>query len=102
MIKVLKAKATLEVVKSSLDYEGSITLPKELCDKLGIRKHEHVDVNNKTNGNRFQTYVIFGDSVQVNGAAAHLCENGDIIHVNCFAYIDESKEIKPVVIDRTK
>jgi len=69
------------VTDHNLDYEGSITIDRDLMDAVGILPHERVQIVNKANGARFETYVIVaprgsGD-ICVNGAAARLVARGD-------------------------
>lgn len=101
-IEVLKAKLTTVVTAADLEYRGSITLCPTLCKEMGIREYERVDVNNKTNGNRINTYVIYGKegACEVNGAAAHLFNEGDVVHVNCFAQVYYDDAFEPVIIER--
>jgi len=101
MRKVLKSKVTCKVHRASLDYQGSVTLPKALCDDLNIKAGEFVDINNKVNGNRISTYVIYGDSVQINGAAAHLFEDGDIVHINSYIWTKADQWPEPIIKDLT-
>ncbi|MEN9841118.1 MAG: hypothetical protein RL376_918 [Verrucomicrobiota bacterium] len=65
------------------DYEGSISLDRDLCRAAGLLEFEQVDVLDINNGARFTTYVIYGDAgqVQVNGAAARLVRPGDLVIV---------------------
>jgi aspartate 1-decarboxylase len=65
------------------NYEGSISLDRAFCRAAGLLEFEQVDVLDVNNGARFTTYVIYGDSgqVQVNGAAARLVRPGDIVIV---------------------
>jgi aspartate 1-decarboxylase len=57
-----------------------------------------------TNGARFVTYVIEGESgsgtVQVNGAAAHLVRESDVVIVASFASYDERdlEAYAPIVV----
>ena len=59
-----------------VDYEGSIEIDEDLMDQVGILIHEQVHVFNINNGHRFITYAIpgkrGGQTISVNGAAAHL------------------------------
>jgi aspartate 1-decarboxylase len=93
LLQVLKSKIQqLVVTESRIEYPGSISLPDCLLTASGINKFELVHVNNKTNGNRIVTYAVANDSldvVTVNGAASKLFNDGDIIHVLTFAYMDE-------------
>ena len=82
------------VTGHDLDYVGSITIDRELMDAVGILPHERVQVVNKNNGARFETYVIEGEAgsgeIWVNGAAARLVAKGDEILV--IAYADFTEE----------
>ncbi|MCB0952097.1 MAG: aspartate 1-decarboxylase, partial [Microthrixaceae bacterium] len=40
------------VTQADLDYEGSVTIDKDLLDAAGILPHEEVQIWNVTNGNR--------------------------------------------------
>ena len=89
----LKAKLHRATITSAdMDYEGSISLGRELCRAAGLLEFEQVDVYDITNGVRFTTYVIYGEpgQVQVNGAAARLVMAGDRIIVA--AYVQLSPE----------
>ena len=61
----------------NLDYQGSITIPKELMEANDILEGEQVHVLNKNNGNRFITYAIPGEGICLNGAAARQGIVGD-------------------------
>ncbi len=63
------------------DYEGSVTVDRELCKAAGLLEFEQVDVLDINNGARFTTYVIYGGpgELQVNGAAAQLVNVGDLV-----------------------
>ena len=68
--KIHRAKVTL----CDLNYEGSITIDRDLLEKADIKEFEQVQVLNISNGNRIITYAIEGDSgvIGINGAAARL------------------------------
>lgn len=101
-ITLLKSKIQeLEVTESSIDYPGSISLPKTLMDAAGIRQFELVHVNNKSNGNRIQTYAVVSSAkgrVTVNGAASKLFRKGDKIHVTCFSIFPEDSDHCPLLV----
>lgn len=103
-LQILKAKIQgLVVNESNINYPGSISLPEELMVATGIREFELVHVNNRTNGNRILTYAIRNKKkgmVTINGAASKLFNQGDIIHVLAFAFIDENEAntFKPVLV----
>jgi aspartate 1-decarboxylase len=74
------------VTGKSLDYRGSATIPKGLMDAAGIAPFEKVQVVNKANGNRWETYAIVGPPgvFTLNGAAARQGEVGDECLVICY------------------
>lgn len=71
------------VTAADLHYIGSITIDKLLLEAANILPFEQVQVVDVTNGNRLETYTIAGAAgsgvVQLNGAAAHLVEIGDLV-----------------------
>ncbi|GBD39123.1 Aspartate 1-decarboxylase [bacterium HR37] len=83
------------VTEANVDYEGSITIDKELMEAADLFPYEQVHVFNVTNGHRFITYVIEGKhgsgEICVNGAAAHLARKGDILIIASFASYDEEE-----------
>ena len=83
------------VTQANLNYEGSITLDPLLMEAAGILPYEKVHVLDVTNGARLETYAIQGiratGQVCINGAAAHLVQEGDIVIV--LTYQDVSDEV---------
>lgn len=83
----------LVVTETNLDYEGSLTLDRDLMDAAGLLPNEQIDIYNITSGHRFTTYVIEGrrgsGEACVNGAAAHLAKVGDRIIVACYAALEK-------------
>lgn len=83
------------VTHADVAYEGSISLPRELMHAAGFVPNEAVWVWNVTNGNRFETYTIEGQTgsgvISVNGAAAHLVSPGDKVIVAAFIHLPESR-----------
>ena len=83
------------VTQANLDYEGSITLDPLLMEAAGILPYEKVHVLDVTNGARLETYAIQGvrgsGNVCINGAAAHLVQERDIVIV--LTYQDVSDEV---------
>lgn len=75
------------ITSTDRDYEGSVSIDRELCRAAGLLEFEQVDVYDITNGARFTTYVIYGeaDQLQVNGAAAVLVRPGDLVIVAAYA-----------------
>jgi aspartate 1-decarboxylase len=92
---MLRAKIHRAVVTdANLDYEGSLTIPPELLERVDLREYEAIQVWNVTRGTRFETYAIQGmpgsGRICVNGAAAHLAGPGDIIIIASFSDVPES------------
>jgi aspartate 1-decarboxylase len=92
---MLRAKIHRAVVTdANLDYEGSLTIPPELLERVDLREYEAIQVWNVTRGTRFETYAIQGmpgsGRICVNGAAAHLAGPGDIIIIAAFSDVPES------------
>jgi aspartate 1-decarboxylase len=80
---------------ADLNYEGSLTLDRDLMDAADILEYERVQVVNVNTGSRLQTYVIAGDpgsgTIQLNGAAARLGAAGDHVIVISYAEYDEAE-----------
>lgn len=85
------------VTEADLNYVGSITIDQDIMEKVDILPNEKVQVVNNNNGARFETYVIPGERgsgvICVNGAAARLVQEGDVIIIIAYALI-EDKELK--------
>jgi len=92
------------VTSVNLDYEGSITIDSNLLKAADIFPGEQVQVLNINNGNRFITYAIEGKAnsgtIQVNGAAAHLCKEGDLLIIISYCQLSEGEvaSFKPKVV----
>ena len=104
-LTVLKTKLHRAVVtQCDLNYEGSITIDRDLMDQAGLFPFEQVDVLNVNNGQRFTTYVIEGIAgsgiIGVNGAAARLCHHGDPVIICSYGQIEQkhAREYQPTVI----
>jgi aspartate 1-decarboxylase len=77
------------VTGASVDYEGSLTISSDLAELVGLLEYEKILVGNLTNGERFETYAIYGQPqlgiIELNGATAHLGKIGDRITIMSFA-----------------
>lgn len=105
LITMFKSKIhRATVTQADLNYEGSLTLDRDLMDAAGLREYEQVDVLNITNGNRFTTYAIEGPRasgvVCLNGACARLGEPGDLIIAVAYAQMtpEEADALRPVTV----
>ncbi|MEJ6951472.1 aspartate 1-decarboxylase [Natronospora cellulosivora (SeqCode)] len=93
---MLKAKLHgARVTEANLNYLGSITIDEDIMDKADILINEKVQIVNKNNGARFETYVIPGERGSkvfcLNGAAARLAEPGDEIIIMSYVFVDNSE-----------
>jgi aspartate 1-decarboxylase len=96
LLTLMKAKLhRATVTQADLDYEGSISIDRDLLDASGILPHEQVDVLNINNGQRFTTYAIEAPrgsrTIGVNGAAARLVQAGDKVIVVAYGQLDASE-----------
>lgn len=83
------------VIEANVNYEGSITIDKDLMDAADLIPYEQVHIFNVINGRRFFTYVIEGKPgsgvICANGAAAHLAREGDTVIIASFASYNENE-----------
>jgi len=105
LVTILKSKIhRATVTETDLQYEGSITIDRDLIDAAGLYVYEKVHVLNINNGARFETYVIEGKrgsrEISINGAAARLAQKGDMVIIIAYAHIEESQAAswKPSII----
>jgi aspartate 1-decarboxylase len=88
MLKSKIHRAT--ITEADLNYEGSLTIDKELLDAVDLQPYERVMVYNINNGERFDTYAIEGKAgsgvIGLNGAAARKGLIGDQIIIVSYAY----------------
>lgn len=104
-ICLLKSKIHRAVVTgASLDYEGSLTIAADLAERVGLLPYERILVGNMGNGERFETYVIYGKRgsgvIELNGATAHLGKIGDRLTIMSFTWVEPGKAAnhKPKVL----
>ena len=93
MLKSKIHRAT--VTEADVEYEGSITIDRAIMDAADLLEHEKVHVLDLTNGERLETYVISGDAgsgkIGINGAAARLINEGDMVIIISYVEVDEAK-----------
>jgi aspartate 1-decarboxylase len=102
-ITLLKCKIhRATVTEADLNYEGSISIDRELVEAAGLREFERVEIYNCNNGQRFATYVIYGSKGQIclNGAAARMVHKGDLVIIAAYAGMDEKEasQFRPKLI----
>lgn len=83
------------VTEANLNYVGSITIDTDILDAVGMVANEKVQIVNNNNGARFETYIIPGTRgsgvVCLNGAAARLVQEGDVVIIISYALVAEDK-----------
>ncbi len=93
MLRAKLHRAT--ITEANLDYEGSLTIDKDLLDAVGIVPFERVKVYNINNGERFDTYAIEGKRgsgvIGLNGAAARKGMLGDLIIIVTFGFYPDEE-----------
>jgi aspartate 1-decarboxylase len=96
MRTMLKSKIhRARVTQCNIDYEGSITIDKDLMEAADIIQFEKVEVLNINNSARFHTYAIEGErgsgEICLNGAAARLVAKGDIVIILSYHSLAENE-----------
>ncbi|MFC0188569.1 aspartate 1-decarboxylase [Fictibacillus aquaticus] len=83
------------VTEANLNYVGSITIDEDILDAVDMMANEKVQIVNNNNGARFETYIIPGERGSgvfcLNGAAARLVQEGDVIIVITYAMYTEEE-----------
>jgi aspartate 1-decarboxylase len=104
-VTLLKSKIhRAAVTGASLHYEGSLTVSSDIAEMVGLLPYEKILVGNLQNGERFETYVIYGTAgmglIELNGATAHLGAIGDRLTIMSFARLtlEEAKAHHPRVV----
>lgn len=102
MLKAKIHRAT--VTESDLNYEGSLTIDRDLMDAADIAPFEMVKVYNINNGERFDTYVIEGERgsgvIGLNGAAARKGLVGDLVIIATYTSVapGEQEGYEPTIL----
>ena len=95
-------KAT--VTQADVNYIGSITIDRDLCERTGILEGERVLITSNTAGGRLETYVIYGEPfsgiICMNGAAAHIIKQGEEVIIMAFELADATVEQKIILVDK--
>jgi aspartate 1-decarboxylase len=105
LIELLKSKIhRATVTDACLDYEGSVTIDKELMEAARLFLYEKIQVLNINNGQRFETYVIEGDPksgiICLNGAAARLAQKNDLVIIASYIFMmpEEAESWRPRIV----
>jgi len=102
---MLKSKIhRARVTDANIDYEGSISIDRNLIAAADILPYEQVHVLNVNNGARFSTYAIEGKAgsgeICLNGAAARLAVKGDLVIILTYTQVPEeaARDYKPTIV----
>ncbi|MEE9401041.1 MAG: aspartate 1-decarboxylase [Dehalococcoidia bacterium] len=95
MRTMLKSKIhSATVTEANIQYEGSITIDKDLMEAADILPYEQVHVLDIDNGSRLETYVIEGErgsgAICINGAAARLVSAEDKVIIISYQAVSEA------------
>lgn len=106
LLTMLKSKIhRVTVTEANVNYVGSITIDRDLIERVDLLPGELVHVWNVDNGQRFETYVMEGARgsgiLCVNGAAAHRVEVGHKVIITAFALTDEPITPRMILVDET-
>jgi aspartate 1-decarboxylase len=92
------------VTQADLHYVGSISIDRDLMEAADLLEGEKVAIVDIANGARLETYVIpaprGSGTIGINGAAAHLVHEGDLVIIISYAMVDdaEARTLKPTVV----
>ena len=99
---LLKSKIHRACVSvADVEYEGSIEIPLDLMEAVGLWEGERVLVTSASKGGRLETYAQAGEpgtgKIIMNGGAAHIIKAGERITIMSFA-ISESPVVPKKVV----
>jgi aspartate 1-decarboxylase len=87
----------VSVTGGNLNYEGSITIGRDLMKAAGLQPFELVHVNSLENAAHWETYVIPGvegfedGEIILNGAPSRIFQRGDVVVIMAFAQLSEGE-----------
>jgi aspartate 1-decarboxylase len=101
---LLKSKIHRAIINdANVDYEGSITIPRDIMRAVDLWDGEKVLVTSRTSGARLETYVIPGPEGSahfvINGPAAHLISSGHRVTIMAWAQSETPVEPKRVLMN---
>ena len=105
MRELLSAKIhNATVTSANLDYIGSITIDRDLLDKVDLWSGQKVLVVSNTSGSRLETYIIPGEResgiICMNGACAHLIKEQEQIIIMGFELSSKPIVPKCILVDK--
>ena len=104
-ISLLKSKIHQALVTAAnVNSEGSLSISADLAELVELEEYERILVGNIANGERFETYLIYGlrgvGAIELNGAVARLGKPGDRLTITSFGLFhpEEARTHQPKVI----
>jgi aspartate 1-decarboxylase len=102
--QVLKSKLHRAMITAAdIEYEGSIEIPSDLMETVGLWAGEKVLVASITSGNRLETYVQPGPPgtghIIINGGAAHRIKKGERVAIMAFGLSETPVIARKAVLD---
>jgi len=89
------------VTVADIEYEGSIEIPSDLMEAVGLWEGERVLVTSASKGGRLETYAQAGTpgtgKIIMNGGAAHIIKAGERVTIMSFAISEKPVCPKKVV-----
>ncbi len=95
------------VTEANIEYEGSVTIDRDLMQAADLIHYEQVEIWDCTSGARLTTYAIEGEpgsgEICINGAAAHRVKPQDVVIIAAFCQVDDEEaqgwQAKRVFVD---
>ena len=92
------------ITECNEDYIGSILIDEELMERVDLWEYEKVQIRDKTNSNRFETYAIAGERgsgvISVQGAAAKLGQ-GQLYYYHVFRCYRRACRPKMILVNES-
>jgi aspartate 1-decarboxylase len=103
LITICTAKLhRVRVTDARLDYEGSITIGRDLMAAAGIVPFQLLHINSLANGMHWETYAISGEDGEIclNGCPARHFQPGDKVIILALAHCtkQEAANVKQTVV----
>ena len=92
----------VRVTDACLNYQGSVTIGRDLMKAAGMVPFQLVHINSMANAEHWETYVIPGHSGEIclNGCPARLFQAGDQVIILALAHgtLEEAAQVKQRVV----
>jgi aspartate 1-decarboxylase len=91
------------ITEADVEYEGSIEIPTDLMEAVGLWEGEKVLVASISTGNRLETYAQPGPPgtghIIINGGAAHRIKKGERVAIMAFGLSETPVVARKVVLN---